>query len=367
MRCGALLGSLGLALALGSFARGAVAQEPPPVAEPPPPPPSEPAPPVAPAAPSEPAPTPPVAPSEPAPPTPAPWPETPPPAAPPPAAPPSVAPPPVAPPPVAPPPVRAAPAAPSPSAAFPAAPEAKPVAPAASPAPSGPPGAPASAEPAKKPALPPEEPGPEPEDDSYGVLGPFRIGPVLSFGLPSLLGFGGMIKLTRYIGAGVNVGLIPEVTLKYYGEAKVSYQDYSLYGHLHPFGGGFFLGAQLGYARVRGSYATSIDLRGYSAVYPELPDRLSYTSRASVQTLVLTPEIGYFHIFGSGFAFGADGGLQIPVAPSEITFERGVVSGLPADVADRAFAPHDQKVRSTLEKVGRTLLPAFHLRVGYLL
>jgi hypothetical protein len=107
-------------------------------------------------------------------------------------------------------------------------------------------------------------------------------------------------------------------------------------------------------------------LRGYSAAYPELPDSLSYKSRATVQTLVLTPELGYFHIFGSGFGLGVDAGLQIPVAPSDITFQRGAISGLPPQVGDAAFAPHDQKVRTTLERVGRTILPAFHLRVGYL-
>jgi hypothetical protein len=207
----------------------------------------------------------------------------------------------------------------------------------------------------------------EPEDDSHGVFGPFRIGPVLSFGLPSLLGIGGMVKLTRYFGLGVNVGLIPEMTFEYYGEAKVSYQEYTAYGHLHPFGGGFFLGTQLGYARVKGSYSTTVDLRRYSSMFPELPDTLAYTSRATVQTLVLTPEIGYFHTFGSGFSMGLDAGLQIPIAPSEITFQRGAVSGLPSQIGDSAFAPHDQKVRTTLEKVGRTILPAFHLRVGYLL
>jgi hypothetical protein len=207
----------------------------------------------------------------------------------------------------------------------------------------------------------------EAEHESHGVLGPFRIGPVLSFGLPSLLGFGGMLKLTRYFGAGVNVGLIPQMTFKYYGEAKVSYQEYTAYGHVHPFGEGFFLGAQIGYARVRGSYATTVDLRAYSAAYPGLPASLSYTSRATVQTLVLTPEIGYFHIFDSGFALGLDAGLQVPIAPSEISFERGAVSGLPPQISNQALTPYDQKVRATLEKVGRTILPAVHLRAGFLL
>ncbi len=200
-------------------------------------------------------------------------------------------------------------------------------------------------------------------DDSYGVLGPFRIGPVLSGGLPSLLGFGGMVKLTRWFGGGVNVGLIPEVKFRYYGEASVSYQEYLAYGHIHPLGGGFFFGTQVGYARVRGTYRQKVDISGYATMFPQLglPNELDYTSRAVVQTLVLSPEIGYFHIFKSGFAVGVDGGLQIPIAPSEIRFQQRT------DVPPEFLAPYDQKVRSTLDKVGRTILPTFHLRAGWLL
>jgi hypothetical protein len=357
MRCGALLPGVRLMLALVLSASAVRAQEPPPApADAPPPgepspapapapapPPDAPAPsPVLPAAATpEPAPVPPPAPDSAPPPTLAPFPGPPPGAG-----------------------------APPPSAAFPPSSpsSARPATAAPSSGPASTPTPVDAAAPAAPPRESPEQPDPEPEDDSHGVFGPFRIGPVLSFGLPSLLGFGGMVKLTRYFGAGVNVGLIPEVTFKYYGEAKVSYQDYSLYGHIHPFGGGFFLGAQVGYARVRGTYATTVDLRAYTGMYPGLPEQLAYTSRATVQTLVLTPEIGYFHIFGSGFSLGVDAGLQLPIAPSEITFQRGATAaGLPSELADRAFAPFDQKVRTTLEKVGRTILPAAHFRVGFLL
>jgi hypothetical protein len=230
--------------------------------------------------------------------------------------------------------------------------------PAAAPAPEKPP-----------PALPPDDGPVEKRDESYGLLGPFRIGPVLSGGLPSLVGVGGMIKLTRYFGAGVNVGLIPEVQFTYYGEATVSYQEYMAYGHLHVLGGGFFLGAQIGYAHVSGTYEQRVDISPFARQFPELglPAELDYTSRGSVQTLVLTPEMGYFHTFGSGFSVGVDGGLQIPIAPSDITFERTVSSSIPHDVADRYFGPHDDKVESTLDKVGRTLLPTAHVRIGWLL
>src|SRR5687767_9115571 len=72
----------------------------------------------------------------------------------------------------------------------------------------------------------------EGEDDSHGLFGPFRIGPVVGVGLPGLFSFGGAIKLTKYFGAGLNVGIVPELQFDYYGDATVSYQSVILYGHI---------------------------------------------------------------------------------------------------------------------------------------
>ena len=197
------------------------------------------------------------------------------------------------------------------------------------------------------------------------MFGAFRIGPVVSAGLPSLIGFGGMVKLTKYVGAGLNIGLIPEIQFDYYGEASVSYQEYLIYGHLHPFGGGFFLGAQVGYASVRGTYEDEFSTASLAGL--GLPGTVTYESVATVRTLVLIPELGYFHTFGPGFSLGFDAGLQIPVAPSRIDFESDADSDLPDAVIDQFIDPTDEKVESTLERVGRTIVPAFHVRIGWLL
>jgi hypothetical protein len=128
--------------------------------------------------------------------------------------------------------------------------------------------------------------------------------------VPSLIDIGGMVKLTKYFGAGINFGLVPEIEFSYYGDATVSYQSYDAFGHIHPFGGGFFLGARIGYAAVEGSYASDIRVSSGS-----ISGTLTYDSRAKVKTMVLTPELGYLYTFDSGFTFGVDFGAQIPVAP----------------------------------------------------
>jgi hypothetical protein len=221
---------------------------------------------------------------------------------------------------------------------------------------------------------------PEPErrdsNDSDGIFGPIRLGPLIGIGLPNLLNFGGTLKLTRFFGAGINVGIIPTARISYYGEATLSYQEYDIYGRIYPFGGGFFLGAGAGYEQVRGTLEGNVDLSGYSlgqlpippGLLPPgyvLPASIDYTARGSVRTLVLTPQLGYLHTFRSGFSVGVDIGAQIPIAPSQVEFESTVS---PKEVTElEPFQQKQREVRETLEKVGRTPLPTFNFRIGWLL
>lgn len=270
-------------------------------------------------------------------------------------------------------PLPPAPAPPEPPSA--ALPPVTPPPPAAAAEPTAPPPsepAPAAAEPPSTPPAAKPAPAPEAEEDeshpSDGLLGPFRIGPVIGTGLPSILSFGGTLKLTRFLGGGVNVGLIPSIKLQLYGDAVLSYQEYDVYGRIYPFGGGFFLGAGFGYATIQGTIQDSVDTSALAMQYPGqgIPLSIQYESRANVRTPVVIPQLGYFHTFGSGFSLGVFAGAQIPVAPSRVEFE-SAVSDVPAMLVDRYILPIDQKVRSTLEKVGRSPLPTLGIQLGWLL
>jgi hypothetical protein len=184
-------------------------------------------------------------------------------------------------------------------------------------------------------------------------------------GLPAILSFGPAIKLTRYLGGGLNIGLIPTIRLSMYGEAKLAYQEYDIYGRLFPFGGMFFVGAGAGYATITGSFRSSHDISAYQV--PGLPDELVVESKASVRTLVLTPQIGLQHTFGSGLTLGIDGGLQVPLAPSEIEFNTALPPEVPQEIIEQFVEPNNQKVRDTLENVGRAIIPTLNLRIGWLL
>lgn len=211
---------------------------------------------------------------------------------------------------------------------------------------------------------------------SDGLFGPIRLGFLVGVGLPNLLNFGGTAKITRFFGGGINVGIIPAVRLSYYGEATLSYQEYDIYGRIYPFGGGFFIGAGAGYSKVRGTLRGKVDLAKYTSgqlpippgLLPpgyQLPASIDYEARGSVRTMVLTPQLGYLHTFGSGFSIGIDVGAQIPIAPSDIVFESSVS---PSQVAElEPFKEQQKKVRDTLETVGRTPLPSLNFRIGWLL
>jgi hypothetical protein len=207
----------------------------------------------------------------------------------------------------------------------------------------------------------------KPESESHdGLFGPFRIGLLVGSGMPSILSISGEIRLTRYFGAGVRIGLIPTVRFAYYGQATVSYQDYGAYAHLHPFGGGFLLGAELGYALVKANYTGTYDTSKYAAL--GAPPSISSTTDGSVDTLVITPELGYIYTSRAGFTFGFDLGAQIPAASSHVKLEEHVVApGIPASLLNPYLAADQEKVRQTLVKVGQTVLPAFHIRIGWLL
>jgi hypothetical protein len=186
-------------------------------------------------------------------------------------------------------------------------------------------------------------------------------------GLPEVVNLGAQLKLTRFFGAGVNVGLIPTVKIKYYGEAAQKYQEYDAYGHIYPFGGSFFLGAGVGYAQIDGVLVNRFNL---ASIQPGLSGNVDVTSDATVRTLVLTPQIGFLKIFPVGFAIGIDIGAQIPIAPSEVHFNT-TTAGIPPQLEDQIrttyINPNDAKVRDTLNTLGRTPLPTFNFKIGWFL
>jgi hypothetical protein len=239
--------------------------------------------------------------------------------------------------------------------------------------------------PGREPALPPERPRPSeglfqgrPPAEVHHVedrerrdrVDQFKIGPVVGTGVPSVISVGATLKVTRFLGAGVSLGLIPKVRLSYYGDATLSYQHVDIYGRIYPFGGGFFLHGGLGYANVNGTLTGE-----QSYAQTGVSGRVNYSGVGKVHTPTLTALIGYFYTTSVGFSFGLDAGAQIPVAPSTIEFSSThALTTTPPELApviapqaDTYAARADQSVRDTLEKIGRTTIPTVNFRIGWIL
>lgn len=176
-------------------------------------------------------------------------------------------------------------------------------------------------------------------------------------GLPNVLNFGGTAKFFDYIGFGLNMGMIPDIKVSYYGEATLKYREYDAYGRLYPFGGAFFIGAGVGYHSAEGTFKKTL-----TTPLPQLPEA-TVTTRGSVRAMILTPQLGWFAVFGSGFALGFDIGAQMPIAPSEIELSTDLPDAIPQQYVDQST----QEVRDELETLGKTIIPVFNIRLGFLL
>lgn len=279
-------------------------------------------------------------------------------------------PPPTTPPPVPPPATTAPPPPPPPTAPPPPAPPPTTTAP--PPSPPYPPAQPYPAQPYPPPQpypaqpYPAQSPPPAPppnagdetkddEEDTGGIFGPIRLGPYVGTGLPNVLNFGGTVKFFDYLGGGINFGMIPDIKVSMYGDAELKYREYDIFGRLYPFGGGFFLGAGVGYHSVEGTFSKTVEV-------PQLGS-FTATSHGSVKAMILTPQIGWFSIFGSGFALGIDIGAQVPIAPSTIELENNLPANIPQQYVDQS----NEEVLDTLDKLGKTVVPVLNVRLGFML
>jgi hypothetical protein len=199
-----------------------------------------------------------------------------------------------------------------------------------------------------------EEPATRPADPR-----PVRIGILAGVGVPSLMNFGVTVKVTRYLGLGATLGMIPTVKVPLYGEATLSYQEYDAYLRVYPFGGGFFLGSGVGYATVKGSFTQTADI---PAMYGMSAQQLSLSSDATVRSLVITPKIGYLYTSEAGFLVGLDLGAQVPIAASQTSLTTNLPAAVPASYTNSATS----QVNSSLTRIGQQVIPTLSLNLGWL-
>lgn len=136
-----------------------------------------------------------------------------------------------------------------------------------------------------------------------GVLGKFRVGPHVAVGIPHPLTAGIDLVYDDIVSLSVAGGR----TNTKVEDVEVEIRNWDVALRWFPFQGSFFLGAAYGNQGIVGkaSQDVEIDYNGIPLVVPT-------TFRLEVESKYLTPQLGWFARWDSGFTLGFELGLQMP-------------------------------------------------------
>ncbi|KAB8039869.1 hypothetical protein GCL60_06290 [Silvanigrella paludirubra] len=166
-----------------------------------------------------------------------------------------------------------------------------------------------------------------PEDKDEGLLGPFRIGPMIGFGI--LMGPNISIesKIFRYIGLSVSYGFYNNFDMFRFSNIKsilnsqsqdfqfntltLSYSQLEGKISIFPFGGSFFIGASYG-RRLINLYSTGT----LNVTIPNYPTKIStpFNENITINSIYWTPQMGLLATWSGSFgwfAIGTEIGVQL--------------------------------------------------------
>ncbi len=161
------------------------------------------------------------------------------------------------------------------------------------------------------------------DDPGFNPLGPVRLGVLAGAGLPSPISAQVLFKYKEVVGANLELGMLPEVTLPLGDKTRVRQEmiDFSL--RLYPFKGAFFFGCGIGAQRLVGTAQVS--------AYGMTGD-----ASARANTLFVSPRLGFVHRFGFGLAIGMDLGVEIPISGTVTTSTSVPGVDVPEDATNAA-------------------------------
>jgi len=131
-------------------------------------------------------------------------------------------------------------------------------------------------------------------------------------------------------------------------------------GRWHPWQGSFFLGVILGGQTLSGTGRTDVPV-GTEVIPVEVA--------VKINSPFVTPHLGWFWIFGGGFTFGIEAGLQVPVA-SRASFETTILqpelNGFLTQVEQTAaWASLQSKLDEAAKPIGLLKFPHVAIRLGW--
>ncbi len=147
---------------------------------------------------------------------------------------------------------------------------------------------------------------------SRGPLGPVHPGVLVGVGAPDGVHVGVTVRAFGWLGGGLQLATIPEVAVPGIQNASLVRVSGEGYVRAYPFRGPFFLGVGLGAMQMKGSITQSVTLFRQSQ---------QATAHAYAHSIYLAPQMGFLWTTRSGVSFGSHIGVQLPLSPTEPTFD----------------------------------------------
>lgn len=184
---------------------------------------------------------------------------------------------------------------------------------------------------------------------SYGarnpLLGDFAFAPHLSLVSVPTPKFGLDVKWRNMVGVSFEYGLVPTLA---FGSVSVGVRSWLVAAKYFPWHRAFYFGVSFGNQTFTGSSTDA---------------PLSLTVTATVNTTFVTPHFGWQWTGASGFFYGIQLGVQVPLANTTATTSNNpALSGLPA------FAALQNSIDTYAQTYGRIPLPLLTLvQIGWYL
>ena len=164
----------------------------------------------------------------------------------------------------------------------------------------------------------------------------YHVGALVGAGAPSLASAEVVLQYRSYLVLAADFGTTPTIHVPIGPGIGFGGRSMSVSARMRPFKGDLFVGIAVGSQRFEASTTNPLD---GSAVY------------ATTSSLYVMPQVGFLHRFGSGFALGADLGVELP---------------LMAHVGESIVLP--QSAHNAMQALATSPIPVLNvLRLGYVL
>ncbi len=199
-------------------------------------------------------------------------------------------------------------------------------------------------------------------NDASGLLGAWRIGPTASVGFPFLLNYGVDAVWNRTYGVGFSGGRFQR---DIDDKTEIEIFNWDVRARWFPWQGSFFIGAAYGNQGIVGKATKDL-----TTTTGDVELKIPTTVRLEIDNTYLTPHLGWFAVWDSGFTLGFELGAQIPMsskADLQSAFEN-----VAASTEDTLKDTDDYKktktdVEKAAESFGKKTVPYINLlRIGWL-